>query len=477
VVRSLTLKFTLAFLLVSLSVAVFGAVFARLSTVKEFEQLVVNRTLDEFVQRVIVFYDTYGTVQGFSKASNWNTRIPRWLENPFPSNGNTLPINQRMPIPNIFTLVDHNGIVVFPSGDHQLGKQLQKKEISRGTIIEYNNELIGVVIITGDMPFIDKRDEQYLRRIDQTSIRAAFVAMLVAVLMAIFFGQSLTHPISELTHAIQEMSKGNLQQRVPVRSKDELGQLAESFNQMSRDLGRAIQARQQMTADIAHDLRTPLTVIAGYIEALRDGVLKPSPERFETLHNEVQILQRLVSDLRTLSLADAGELKLQQQIIHPNDLLQRIKSSYQHTTSSKGIDLNLELEENCPTIFIDVERMIQAIGNLVTNAIEYTPEGGMITLVSSHDEKNVSLHVIDTGEGIPPETIQNIFNRFYRGDNARSNKNGETGLGLAIAQSIVKAHGGEIQVKSEVGVGSEFTISIPIKITFEPPLFSKLPQQ
>ena len=462
--RSLTLKFTLAFLLISLSVAVFGAIFARLSTVREFEQLVVNRTLDEFIDRVIIYYDTYGTVQGFSDAPNWDTKIPRWQENPRPPNGNYLPVNPRMPFPNIFTLVDPNRFVVFPSGHHQLGEQLPDHEISKGTSIEYDGELIGVVIITGNMPIIDRRDEQYLHRIDQTSIRSAIVAMLLAILMAIFFGRSLTRPIRELTLAIQEMAKGKLQQTVPVRSKDELGLLAKSFNKMSSDLGRAIEVRQQMTADIAHDLRTPLTVIAGYIEALRDGVLKPSPERFETLHNEVQILQRLVSDLRTLSLADAGELKLQKQTIHPNDLLKRIEASYQHTISSQGIDLELKLQENIPSIFVDVERLIQVIGNLVTNAIQFTPKGGTITLATSSDTNHVHIHVIDTGEGVPSKSLQYIFDRFYRGDNTRSEKNGETGLGLAIAKSITKAHGGDIEVKSELGKGSEFIITIPINI-------------
>jgi len=236
--------------------------------------------------------------------------------------------------------------------------------------------------------------------------------------------------------------------------------LAVSFNQMSADLARLNQARRQMTADIAHDLRTPLTVIGGYIEALRDGVLQPSPQRFETLYSEVGHLQRLVQDLRTLSLADAGELALNRQSIRPEDLLERIEAIYQHTAAGKGIQLVLENSEDLPEIFIDEDRMVQVLSNLMTNAIRYTREGMQITLASRLSNEGVELSIKDTGEGIPQEAQPYIFNRFYRGDHARADENGETGLGLAIARSIVVAHGGNIRVESELGNGSEFIITI-----------------
>ncbi len=459
--RSLTLKITIAFLLVSLFVVVLGSVFSRLFTVREFEQLVINRTLDTFIERVQDHYSNFGNIQNISNASNWQTRIPHWYENNPPPTMGEFHVEPRMPFPGNFTLVDQEGFVVLPSGTYQLGEQLPKSVLSNGTSIELDGEKIGVVLITGKMPMLDKRDEQFLNRIDQALIAAALVAMVFAVLMAIFFARSLTRPLREINYAIQEMAKGNLEQKVPIRSRDELGMLAESFNQMSRDLAQANQSRRQMTADIAHDLRTPLTVIGGYIEALRDGVLKPSAERFETLYNEVQLLQRLVKDLRILSLADAGELTLHRQDIHPNDLLRRIESSYQHAATMKGIDLALRTQDNLPTIFVDEERMIQVIGNLVTNAIQYTPEGGKIILASEASSEGVLLSIIDTGEGITPESIKQIFNRFFRGDNARPDRNGETGLGLAIARSIVLAHGGDIQVISELGSGSEFIITFP----------------
>jgi len=462
-VRSLTLKITFVFLLVSLFVVVLGSIFSRLFTVREFERLVINRSLDEFIDRVQDHYSNFGNIQNISKASNWQTRMPRWYENNTPSNKAEFHLESRMPFPGIFTLVDQEGFVVLPSGTHQLGQQLPMSVLSNGTVIEMDGEKIGVVLITGKMPMFDKRDEQFLNRIDQALATAALVAMVFAVLMAIFFARSLTRPIRELNDAIQEIAKGNLEQQVPIRSKDELGMLAASFNLMSRDLAKANQSRRQMTADIAHDLRTPLTVIGGYIEALRDGILKPSAERFETLYNEVQMLQRLVKDLRTLSLADAGELTLHRQDIQPNDLLRRIESSYRHAATTKGINFVLKTQDNLPTIFVDEERMIQVMGNLVMNAIQYTPKEGKIILASQASSEDIHISIIDTGKGITPESIKHIFNRFYRGDNSRSDKDGESGLGLAIAKSIMKAHGGDIVVKSELGKGSEFIIIIPMK--------------
>jgi signal transduction histidine kinase len=246
-----------------------------------------------------------------------------------------------------------------------------------------------------------------------------------------------------------------------VRSEDELGELADSFNQMSADLARANELRRQMTADIAHDLRSPLTVMAGYLEALRDGVLKPTPERFETMHREAQQLRRLVEDLRTLSLADAGELALNPEAVLPSQILEQAAASYEHQAARQGIEIAVDAPPSLPPIDVDPDRMAQVLGNLVGNAMRHTPGGGTITLAGAIVNNEVNLSVADTGAGIPPGELPHVFDRFYRGDQAREASEGQSGLGLAIAKSIVELHGGTIAVESNDGQGAAFRIAIP----------------
>jgi signal transduction histidine kinase len=220
-----------------------------------------------------------------------------------------------------------------------------------------------------------------------------------------------------------------------------------------------------MTADIAYDLRTPLTVISGYLESLRDGVLKPTHERFDAMYKEAQHLQRLVEDLRTLSLADAGELSLQLEATPPRSLLERLAATFQHQAEQRQVTLQVEVEPELPAVNVDPERMAQVLGNLISNALRYTPEGGQITLSAQRQASAVALQVQDNGAGITPEALPHIFERFYRGDTARhdcgQSDDGESGLGLAIARSIVELHGGTITADSAPGKGTKIAIVLP----------------
>jgi signal transduction histidine kinase len=258
------------------------------------------------------------------------------------------------------------------------------------------------------------------------------------------------------------MRGGDLNQQVAVYSADELGKLAAAFNQMSADLHRAQELRQQMTADIAHELRTPLTVIAGYVEGLTDGTFKPTPTRLEAIQSEVALLRRLVEDLRTLSLADAGELKLMKQPVPPRDLLDSVAQSFGALASKQGVALNTQTSPDLPAIPLDRERMIQVLTNLTANALRYTLSGGAVTLRAEQAPQGVQFSVQDTGAGISPEHLPNIFERFYRADSARHTENGESGLGLAIAKSIVEAHRGTIHAESVVGGGTTMKITLPL---------------
>jgi len=312
-----------------------------------------------------------------------------------------------------------------------------------------------------------QREELFLARSNQSLLYATLGAMAIALVISLVLSRGLTRPLRELTTAIRHTAKGEFGRQVTVHSNDEIGQLARDFNQMSADLAHLSEQRKQMTADIAHDLRTPLTVIAGYIESMRDGVLKPTPERLETMHNEVHHLQRLVEDLRTLSLAEAGELSLNRAPITPQGLLEQVQAAHQHAAERKGIHLAIQAAPDLPLINVDPDRMMQVLGNLVSNALRYTPEGGNIAVSGEQgavsDRPSVKFSVADTGTGINPTDISRIFDRFYRVDDARNGEGGETGLGLAIAKSIVEMHGGEIGVESELGRGTRFTVALPVQ--------------
>jgi signal transduction histidine kinase len=272
---------------------------------------------------------------------------------------------------------------------------------------------------------------------------------------------TLTRSLRELTEATDEIAGGMLGKQVEVRSADELGELASSFNRMSLDLARATQARRQMTADIAHDLRSPLSVIAGYAEALSEGKLAGSPEVYGILHQETRLLSRLVDDLRTLSLADAGELPLNRQPLEPRALLEQVAARHAVAAEAKGISIKVDAGEMTPQISADAERLTQVLDNLVTNALRFTPAGGEILLRARSAEGKALIQVEDNGSGMTAEEIQHAFDRFYRGDKARQ-ANGESGLGLAIARSIVEAHGGTIAVASRPGRGSIFSVRLPV---------------
>jgi len=220
--------------------------------------------------------------------------------------------------------------------------------------------------------------------------------------------------------------------------------------------------RRQLTADIAHDLRTPLTVLAGYLEAMEEGTLALTAERLATMRQEVSGLTRLVEDLRILSLADAGKLPLQREPTDVRALLSQVREAYAHQAEKSGVNLRVEVGSELSTASLVPERIRQVLGNLVSNAFRHTADGGDVVLQADQNGSHeILLGVRDTGSGIAPEDLPHIFNRFYRGDVSRREGEGESGLGLAIARSIVEMHGGTIAVESTLERGTTFCIRLP----------------
>lgn len=293
--------------------------------------------------------------------------------------------------------------------------------------------------------------------------------MLVLPLMAMGAGRfafrRFALPLSQVMNAAEAVTQGDLTARVPEgERRGDLNRLAETFNRMVTELERADRHRRNMTADIAHELRTPLHVIQGNLEGILDGVYEPTAEHVHATLNETRILARLVEDLRTLSLAEADQLPLAREAVDINDLIADVVTGFSGQAEANGVTLNAEVPTDSDRLTItgDAGRLDQVLSNLVANALRHTPDGGTITLRADPLPKGVRLSVKDTGEGIPATDLPYIFDRFWRGDAARSRtEGGSSGLGLAIARQLVQAHGGQIDVASTVGTGTTFTIELP----------------
>lgn len=451
--RSLATKFTLAFLFVGIVGALSVSLLTRQQTQTAFNQFVAEQGRSTTVNILTSYYEGNGSWEGVETL---------FLHRDIKTDDPRGPIG----------IVAVDGAVVYGEAPLQLGQETSPELMQQGHQIIVNDELVGFLVVVPPLdgsaavlePPPGSPEQQFITTLQNSTLWSIGLAALLALLLGLLLSRSLTKPIRALTQATKQMAKGELGHQVNIRSQDELGALAQSFNQMSHDLFTAVEARQQMTADVAHDLRTPLTVLRGYTEPLQDGTLQGSPLLYGIMHEEVVHLQHLIDDLRTLSLADAGELPLQLRPVDPRALLERTALAYMALAEESGVHLAVEAANDLPSIEVDVERMTQALHNLVSNALRYTPKGGQIVLGAEEgDGYLTTLTVSDTGSGIPAEDLPLIFDRFYRADKARSRSGGASGLGLAIVRSIVAAHGGTIDVHSVSDEGTRFTIAIPVK--------------
>jgi len=451
---SLTTRLILAFLCVGLIGALVVATFTGLNTQKEFGKFVYDRFQTDLAAELGEYYQSNGSwaginlfvVRDFAKRPGpWGTVT--WAP---------------------ATLVNANRYVVHASQEHEVGEQLSRRDVQNAIPIEADGDTVGWLLY--DMPGMKHNmlpgslEADFLENVSRSVIYGAAAAIAIAVLAGILLARTISRPVRELTAATQAVASGDLGHQVSVHGDDELGKLAISFNQMSADLAQSSSLRRQMTADIAHELRTPLSVIMGYTEALADDKLPGTPDTFAIMHDEAQHLSRLVEDLRTLSLADAGELPLTLDDVMPAGLLERAALAYRPQAEAQGVTLELDVAQDMPQIKVDADRLAQIIGNLVSNALRYTPAGGTIQLTGEYVEETgeVRLSVADTGAGIAPEDLPHVFERFYRGDKSRHRMESHaSGLGLAIAKSLVEAHGGRMTVASEAGEGAMFTVALP----------------
>ncbi|MFH9963363.1 sensor histidine kinase [Streptomyces mirabilis] len=316
---------------------------------------------------------------------------------------------------------------------------------------------------TGDsaLPHFDMSNANKAKIVGVTGLVLALTVAVTALVAT-----RLVRPLRALTQAAQQPLERHA--RVPVTTRDETGILAVAFNELTERRERMEAQRKAMVSDIAHELRTPLTNIRGWLEVTRDGIVDPDPELLASLHEEAVLLQRVIDDLQDLAAADAGTLALHREAVRADELLAQVAAAHRVGAEAAGIGLRTGTDgTSAPTgsgtawIDADPVRMRQALGNLVSNAIRHTPDGGTITLSAREEEDQVVLAVADTGSGIAAEDLPSVFDRFWRAEKSRSRRTGGSGLGLSIVRQLVAAHGGTVAVASELGAGSVFTLRLP----------------
>lgn len=299
---------------------------------------------------------------------------------------------------------------------------------------------------------------------NEALLLALLAAGVVAILVSLLLSRGVVAPVRILTAASRHIADGHYAERVLAAGPDELGQLAHSFNQMAEKLEQAEAMRRQLIGDISHELRTPLTAIKGSMEGLMDGILPATPETYQQIHQEAGRLSRLVDDLQELSRVEAGAYPIDIRPVAVSMLVQTTLKRFAAHALAKGIALVSDLPADLPPVLADQDRITQVLTNLVGNALQYTPAGGQVTILSTLHGDEVHISVVDSGVGIPADHLPHLFTRFYRVDKSRSRQaGGGSGIGLTIARHLVEAHGGRIwAVSGGEGKGSRFTFSLKI---------------
>ncbi|MCK5053059.1 MAG: HAMP domain-containing protein [Anaerolineales bacterium] len=453
--RSLSLKLILAFLIVVVVAVALMAIIASQTTAKEFTNFIFDQYQEGYISQLEEYYRSHGDWAGVDTEVSFPGRLP--LDGHVPTS------RERGGI----TITDEAGKVIVAGSGYRIGDTVSQAEFADADPVAVDGQTVGWILSLRMELGRGPSEALFLNRINQTLIIGAIGALFVALVLGVFLARTLTRPLRELTAATRSVAEGDLGLTVPVRSRDELGELTASFNRMSEELDRSMSIRRQMTADIAHELRTPISIILGHADAIHDRVLPPTQETFDVIRDEACRLERLVEDLRILSMADAGELPLTRRPIPPNTLLEDVAAAYHPLALERGIEVHSNIAADLPGVNVDRDRMAQVLGNLLSNALRYTPEGGSVTISVSCLEQDVKICIQDTGPGIGTEDIQYVFDRFYRADKSRQRDSGGSGLGLAIAKSIVENHDGRIWAESSDDSGTTFCITLPVADTHQ----------
>ncbi|NPA27160.1 MAG: HAMP domain-containing protein [Chloroflexi bacterium] len=362
--------------------------------------------------------------------------------------------------PGPLVLADAEGRVIYPPS--RRGTRLTDAERRRAIPLEVNGQVVGYLYSPRGGPVAWDTTRPMFQRLTQAALLAALVAVAISSLLAWALSQRILRPLSALQAAAQRLAQGDRNVRVPEDGDEELRALARAFNRMAQALQEAEEARRRLTADIAHELRTPLAVQQAQIEALLDGVYELTPERLLPILEQNRLLARLVEDLRTLSLAEEGRLPLHQQTLDLRDILRQNVEQFRAVAQAEGITLHFDVPDEPLLVHADPERLAQVLHNLLANALRHTPRGGRIEIAARREGNQAVFWVRDTGPGLPPGTEDRVFQRFYRVDRARDRQRGGTGLGLSIVRALVQAHQGHVRAYNHPEGGAVFEVRLPL---------------
>jgi two-component system OmpR family sensor kinase len=359
-------------------------------------------------------------------------------------------------------LAEADGRIVAGVSSSELGRLLDADILADGLPIEVEGQVVGTLVVSNAWTgALGQVEEEFLGQVNRALIFGGIGAVAVALALGTLLAWRITTPVRRLTQAAERLAAGDLSSRVAEAAGDEIGRLAVTFNQMAANLDRADELRRRMTADVAHELRTPLSIIRGQVEAIQDGIFPPDAEHLAPIHDEVLLLNRLVEDLRTLALAEAGQLRLHKADVDLGGQVRRLGDRFGPMAADRSVALEVEAPSGLAGL-LDADRIDQVLNNLLANALRHTPAGGRVTVtVATGSAGELLVEVSDSGPGIRPEELPHVFDRFWRGEGARAGDRGGAGLGLAIARQLVEAHGGRIWVESELDAGTSVKFTLP----------------
>ena len=320
----------------------------------------------------------------------------------------------------------------------------------------------GMVMVQEMTHYIGTQEQAFLDAFGDSLWLATIVAVIVAIALGVLFSRLISGPMRQLAFSARRIATGDFSQRISTSTDDEIGEVSVAFNSMAEQLEKKEESRRQLLADTAHELRNPLSIIQGNLEAWLDGVILPTPEKVASVYDETVLLSRLITDLRELSLAEAGQIELHQEATDLGELVTAEISGIQNRCQDKDITISAELPDKLPQLFIDKDRIRQVLHNLIDNAIRHTPTGGAIKVGASLDTPGwVAVSVSDSGSGIASEDIHLVFDHFYKADRSRQRGHGGAGIGLALVKQFVELHGGKVWAESQTGNGSTFYFTLP----------------
>jgi two-component system OmpR family sensor kinase/two-component system sensor histidine kinase BaeS len=448
--NKLWLKLTTAFLFVALLVVVVIAVMANRVTITGFRRFLDEDRSDQAAPLVSTLERYYADNDGWAGVE---VILGGYLPGHGAGGGGSTLI-----------VLDETGQIVATAGGGR-GRTLPDVQSEEVFPILVNSQRVGGLVVDEPGMMGGRAAEEFLADVNQVILLTALAAVILALLLGAVLSRSLTRPLSQLIQATRAVASGDLDQQVVAKSDDEFGELATSFNQMASALAANEVQRQQLFADLAHELRTPISVIQGQVEAIQDGIFDSSPENLAIVHEETIILGRLVEELRALSLADSGQLPLDKAPLDLGLVVKQVVTALEPLADAEGIKVSFEVGSSIPPVMADSGRIQQVLSNLLSNALRHARQNDRrepTVLVNVEVVKNgVRVTVEDSGPGLTAESLEHAFDRFWRADTARNRDQGGSGLGLAICKGIIDAHGGRIWVESFPGEGASFKFELP----------------